>query len=465
MEEIQTIVRQLHEIEAVCFGEFTLKNGIQSPVYIDLRLALDLPKVMDKIAELIWAHVAKIATKIDVICGVPSRANSLAMCLSLHSGIPMIYLTEDITNYGCRKLIQGRHVPGRQCLVLEDVLVNGESTMKTVEILRDSGYVVVVLDSQQGGKANIENEGLKVLSIVTVTKLLEILHLSWLVDGETRTNYLKFIDSTRLRILPGPKLTYKSRAVLCKHPANKRLFEIMAEKETNLAISADVTTCDNLLEIAQELGPYICMIKTRVNLLKDFSLEKLLKLTNLAEKHNFLIFEESKSSNIENKVKDQYESDIVEIAEWSYIINAHSLSRPDIIQGFTNIGQPTDRTFVLIAEASSSKNLCIKAYIQKMVELDLVNKNKDYVHVIGFVSQSCLTSDPKMLNMVPGVRLAEGNGCLGQSYITPEKAFSAGADLVFVDKEILKAADKVKRAEKYKKICFSEYLKHTVAVI
>ncbi|GAB6023773.1 orotidine-5'-phosphate decarboxylase [Chamberlinius hualienensis] len=467
---MESIVQQLHEIGSVCFGKFTLKSGIQSPVYIDLRLVMSRSKLLMEIAASIWSRVVASGAKLDLICGVPTGAIPLATCLSVHSGLPMIFWRKEIKDYGRQRLVEGKYEPGQRCLVLEDVFVSGQSTMETVEILRNCGLVVehvaVFLDRQHGGRAIVESEGLKVHSAISMTKLLEGLHMSCLIDDETQTNCLQFIESTQLRTLPRhvgaakkpKKLTYKSRADVCKHPLSKKLFEIMAEKETNLAVSADVTKCDELLEIANELGPYMCMIKTHVDILEDYSLGKLLELTKLAEKHNFLIFEDRKFADIGSTVKNQYEGGIYKIAEWSHIINAHSLPGPGIIQGLKTVGQSRGQALVLIAEMSSLDHLCIKPYVQRTVEF--ANRNKDYV--IGFICQSHLTSDPEMLHMVPGVRLEEGTDGLGQSYITPEKAFSVGADLVIVGRGILKSPDRVETAKKYNEICFSEYLKQTV---
>ena len=48
-------------------------------------------------------------------------------------------------------------------------------------------------------------------------------------------------------------MTYENRAELCQHPVAKQLFSIMAAKKTNLAFSADLTSCQKVLEVGPGL--------------------------------------------------------------------------------------------------------------------------------------------------------------------------------------------------------------------
>lgn len=52
------------------------------------------------------------------------------------------------------------------------------------------------------------------------------------------------------------------------HPLASKLLKIMEEKQSNLCVSADVTSSDELLQLADCLGPSVCMLKTHVDILK-----------------------------------------------------------------------------------------------------------------------------------------------------------------------------------------------------
>ncbi|KKR99098.1 MAG: Orotidine 5'-phosphate decarboxylase [Candidatus Magasanikbacteria bacterium GW2011_GWC2_41_17] len=200
-------------------------------------------------------------------------------------------------------------------------------------------------------------------------------------------------------------LTYSERAKLCVNLTAKRLLQLMDDKQTNLALAADVTTKKELLQIASELGPHICVLKTHIDIIEDFDTELITKLQRLWEKHNFLIFEDRKFADIGNTVKEQYQGGIYHIADWAHITNAHTVPGPGIIHGLKEIGLPKNRGLLLLAEMSSKGTLAQGEYTQKTIQMAL--DNKDFV--IGFITTRQIIEDPCFINFTPGVQLAAGN--------------------------------------------------------
>ena len=84
--------------------------------------------------------------------------------------------------------------------------------------------------------------------------------------------------------------TYSERAETHASPVAQRLFRLMELKKTNLCASIDVDTTKEFLELIDKLGPYVCLIKTHIDIINDFSYESTIEpLLELSRKHQFMI--------------------------------------------------------------------------------------------------------------------------------------------------------------------------------
>jgi orotidine 5'-phosphate decarboxylase subfamily 1 len=250
------------------------------------------------------------------------------------------------------------------------------------------------------------------------------------------------------------RIPYSERAPFCNNALAKKLFLLLEQKKTNLALSADVTDSTELLELADQLGPEICVLKTHIDIVEDFTPELTYKLTQLAIKHNFLIFEDRKFADIGNTVKSQYQKGIYHIADWAHMVNAHSLPGSGIVSGLAEIGLPKQRGLLLLAEMSSANNFFEPNYTQKTVTM--AEQFPEFV--MGFIAQRKLSSHPGWIYLTPGVQLAEKNDALGQQYITPQAALIQNqTDIIIVGRGILHAPDPLLAAQQYRAFGWEAY--------
>ncbi len=123
------------------------------------------------------------------------------------------------------------------------------------------------------------------------------------------------------------KQSYSQRAIEAKHPLSAYLLRLIAIKKSNLCLSADVSTTQKLLALADSVGPSIVVLKTHYDLINnwDYNAEHGtgVKLARLARRHGFLIFEDRKFGDIGNTVQQQYTAGTAKIIEWSHITNVN----------------------------------------------------------------------------------------------------------------------------------------------
>lgn len=248
-------------------------------------------------------------------------------------------------------------------------------------------------------------------------------------------------------------LSFEDRATLSSHPVAKKLLSLMAIKKTNLAFSADVTSAEAILTLANDIGPEICILKTHIDIIEDFTPALTRELRKLADHHQFLIFEDRKFADIGNTVKQQYAGGIYRIADWADIINAHSLPGDGIIDGLSSVKK--NLGLLLLVQMSSKGHLMNSLY--QTATLDMANRHPDVV--FGFITQRALSPNPAYINFTPGIKCETGSDKLGQQYTTPEQAIiENGTDIIIVGRDITEDKNPVQKAKIIRERAWNAYL-------
>ena len=190
----------LHEVGSIKFGEFKLKSGIISPIYIDLRLLISYPKILKLIADAM-IEIAK-DLKFDVIAGIPYTALPIATAISLDQDWPMVYARKEVKDYGTKKKLEGVYSEGDVALIIDDLITTGGSKFETIKPFEAAGLkindIVVLVDREQGGGRLLEEKGYKFHSVIGINEILDILKEEGEIDDEKYQKSKKFIAETQV---------------------------------------------------------------------------------------------------------------------------------------------------------------------------------------------------------------------------------------------------------------------------
>jgi uridine monophosphate synthetase len=215
--------KQLFNIGAVKFGEFTLKSGKKSPFYIDLRVLSSYPEVLKQAGKLLGAIIVSSHNKPDVLCGIPSAGLAIANAISFQYDIPVIYTKKEpiiykelanhlrqiekesgviekqglqkaidaidalsgMKTHGLARYVDGNLGNGMKVGIVDDLITTAESKLESMELIMLEAQkrnivaevvgVYVLLDREQGGKEALREKGLDLYSILTIRETAKLL--------------------------------------------------------------------------------------------------------------------------------------------------------------------------------------------------------------------------------------------------------------------------------------------------
>jgi orotate phosphoribosyltransferase len=153
------LVSELRD-HALVIGEVTLTSGATAQYYVDAKRAILMPAGFRALGELVAAEAGRAGA--TAVGGMTMGADPVA-CAALAAGaqVKAFFVRKEKKQHGLQRWVEGPLLePGERCLIVEDVVTTGGSTVKAIERVRLEGLevagVVSVLDRLAGGGEAIE---------------------------------------------------------------------------------------------------------------------------------------------------------------------------------------------------------------------------------------------------------------------------------------------------------------------
>src|SRR5512146_629080 len=183
---VPQLADELLRAGCIKFGEFTLKSGLKSPIYRDLRQVITHPKLLECVGAAYLPVLRQLT--FDRIAALPYAAIPIATSVSLQGDYPMIYPRKEAKAYGTKAEIEGEYHAGETAVVIDDLATTGGSKFEAIEKLTGAGLkvqdVVVLVDRQSGAKESLQQAGFHLHAVLTISQLLDYWEAAGKVDAD-----------------------------------------------------------------------------------------------------------------------------------------------------------------------------------------------------------------------------------------------------------------------------------------
>ena len=140
------VIQELFKYDCIKTGQFTLKNGDVSPIYINLKNVISYPHILNMIITLLYEKLSIL--NYDNILGVPYGGFIFSNALCVKYNIPSIFVRKDKKKYGLKN-IEGNYNIGDKCIIIEDTEFTGSSAdecIKKLEHILNIDTILIVCD-------------------------------------------------------------------------------------------------------------------------------------------------------------------------------------------------------------------------------------------------------------------------------------------------------------------------------
>ncbi len=171
----ERLLAELRE-HALVIGEVVLTSGSTAQYLIDAKRAILRPRGFRALAELVAEQAGEWGA--TAVGGMTMGADPIA-CAALAGGadVKAFFVRKEVKRHGLSRRIEGPLLdPGDRCMLVEDVVTTGGSTIRALEAIQEEGHrvcgVLAICDRLAGGAEAIERAaGAPFVALTTIDEV------------------------------------------------------------------------------------------------------------------------------------------------------------------------------------------------------------------------------------------------------------------------------------------------------
>jgi len=196
LNTFSSIADGLLDAGCIKFGEFTLKSGLVSPIYIDLRRLVGFPALLRQIGKAYIKILENL--EFDHLAALPYAAMPITTSICLDMNCSMVYPRKEAKSYGTKVQIEGIYKIGQKAVVIDDLISTGSSKFEGIEKLESGSLivkdVVVLIDRSHDGGAELRARGYNLHSVMKIVDILDYYERNHLVDPSQIEKARRFLE-------------------------------------------------------------------------------------------------------------------------------------------------------------------------------------------------------------------------------------------------------------------------------
>lgn len=140
--EVAKHLLKINAIKLKPHQPFRWASGLQSPIYCDNRKILSHPGVRKDI-HVALSELSSGFGNVEAISGVATAGIAHGMMVASLLDLPFSYVRSSPKSHGAGNQVEGEIPKGLNCVVIEDLISTGGSSLQAVELLRNEGVQVL----------------------------------------------------------------------------------------------------------------------------------------------------------------------------------------------------------------------------------------------------------------------------------------------------------------------------------